>query len=77
MIKAGSEFGELQGQYLIVEWGVGGLRPQNRMFNAYLSAHLRHLGFVPTKANLDLYGSKYQKMDPTNKLRPMLMMLLS
>jgi Reverse transcriptase (RNA-dependent DNA polymerase) len=54
MIKAGQEFGELQGQVLIVEGGWYGHKIAVATFHAHLAAHLRKMGFAPTKADLDL-----------------------
>jgi hypothetical protein len=54
-IKAGPEFGELQGQLLIVEGGWYGHKTAAATFHAHLSAQLRRLGLVPTKADLDLW----------------------
>jgi hypothetical protein len=58
MIKAGPEFGELQGQTLIVEGGWYGHKTAAATFHAHLSGHLRKMGFVPTKADMDLWIRK-------------------
>jgi hypothetical protein len=55
MIKAGSEFGELQGQYLIVEGGWYGHKTAAATFHTHMATQLRRFGFVPTKADLDLW----------------------
>jgi hypothetical protein len=55
MIKAGPEFGELQGQMLIVEGGWYGHKTAAATFHAHLAAELRKMDFVPTKADLDLW----------------------
>jgi Reverse transcriptase (RNA-dependent DNA polymerase) len=60
MIKAGPEFGPLQGKLLIVEGGWYGHKTAAAVFHSHLSAHLRHLGFVPSKADLDLWIKKMQ-----------------
>jgi hypothetical protein len=52
MIKAGPEFGDLQGKYLIVEGGLYGHKTAAATFHAHLSGKLRKMGFVPTKADL-------------------------
>jgi hypothetical protein len=58
MIKAGPEFGELQGKYLIVEGGWYGHKTAAATFHSHLSDKLRRMGFVPTKADLDLWIKK-------------------
>ena len=55
MIKAGPEFGDLQGRYLIVEGGWYGHKTAAATFHAHLAERLRKMGFVPTKADLDLW----------------------
>jgi hypothetical protein len=55
MIKAGPEFGPLQGKLLIVDGGWYGHKTAAAGFHSHLSAHLRKLGFVPSKADLDLW----------------------
>jgi Reverse transcriptase (RNA-dependent DNA polymerase) len=58
MIKAGPEFGELQGQILIVEGGWYGHRTAAATFHAHFASKLRKMDFVPTKADLDLWIRK-------------------
>jgi hypothetical protein len=58
MIRAGPEFGCLQGQMLIVEGGWYGHKTAAATFHSHLAATLRKLGFVPTKADLDLWIRK-------------------
>ena len=55
MIKAGPEFGELQGQFLIVEGGWYGHKRAAATFHSHFATKLRKKGFVPTKADLDLW----------------------
>jgi hypothetical protein len=59
-IKAGPEFGELQGQYLIVEGGWYGHKSAAATFHAHLAAKLRKMDFVPSKADLDLWIRKVE-----------------
>jgi Reverse transcriptase (RNA-dependent DNA polymerase) len=47
MIKAGPEFGELQGQILIVEGGWCGHKTAAATFHAHLASKLRKMGFRP------------------------------
>jgi hypothetical protein len=58
MIKTGPEFGEQQGQFLIVEGGWYGHKTAAATFHAHLSNQMRRMGFVPTKADLDLWIRK-------------------
>jgi hypothetical protein len=57
MIKAGPEFGELQGM-LIVEGGWYGHKTAAATFHAHLAGQLRRMGFTLTKADLDLWIRK-------------------
>jgi hypothetical protein len=58
MIKAGPEFGELQGKMLLVEGGWYGHKTAAATFHAHLAGQLRRMGFTPTKADLDLWIRK-------------------
>jgi hypothetical protein len=58
MIKAGPEFGELQGKMLIVEGGWYGHKTAAATFHAHLAGQLRRMGFTPTKADLDSWVRK-------------------
>jgi hypothetical protein len=49
-IKAGPEFGELQGNLLIIDKALYGLRLSGKAFNQLLSDCLQDLGFYPSKA---------------------------
>jgi hypothetical protein len=49
-IKAGPEFGELQGQYLIVEGGWYGQKTAAATFHAHLATKQGRLGFVDPKS---------------------------
>ncbi|MEM7375758.1 MAG: reverse transcriptase domain-containing protein, partial [Bacteroidota bacterium] len=64
-IVAGKEFGNLQGQKLIIDKGLYGLRSSAARFHEHLAARIRKLGFKPSKADADLYirevkGSHYE-----------------
>ena len=54
-IIAGPEFGELQGQRLIIDKGLYGLKSSAARFHEHLSAKLRSLDFVPTTADTDFW----------------------
>jgi hypothetical protein len=54
MIKARPEFGNLNGQYFIVEGGWYGHKTAAATIHEHLADKLRKVGFVPTKADLDL-----------------------
>jgi hypothetical protein len=64
-IKAGREFGpELEGQILIVDKSLYGLRTSSARFHEHLSTKLRKMGYSPTKADPDLWiidkGTHYE-----------------
>ena len=54
-INAGKEFGELEGQTLIVDKGIYGLRSSAARFHEHLSEKIRRMGFKPSRADPDLY----------------------
>ena len=58
MIKAGPEFGDLEGKLLLVEGGWYGHKTAAATFHTHLSSKLRAMGFTPTKADLDLWIKK-------------------
>jgi hypothetical protein len=55
IIKAGPEFGSLEGKFLIVEGGWYGHKTAAATFHTHLSATIRKMGFVPSEADLDLW----------------------
>jgi hypothetical protein len=64
-IKAGREFGEdICGETLIVDKSLYGLRTSSARFHEHLSAKLRSMGYMPSKADTDLWfkdmGSHYE-----------------
>jgi hypothetical protein len=64
-VRAGREFGaQLQGRDLIVDKSLYGLRTSSARFHEHLSAKLRSMGYVPSKADMDLWmkdcGSHYE-----------------
>jgi hypothetical protein len=64
-IKAGREFGpELDGQPLIVDKSLYGLRTSSARFHEHLSTKLRKMGYSPSKADPDMWiidkGSHYE-----------------
>ena len=54
-VIAGSEFGELQGQKLILHKSCYGLRSSAARLHEHLAGRIRRLGFKPSKADADLY----------------------
>ena len=54
-IIAGPEFGELEGQPLITQKGLCGLRTSSARFHEHCSARLRNLGFKPSKPDADFW----------------------
>ena len=54
-VIAGPEFGELEGQPLIVDKGLYGLRSSSARFHEHTSAKLRRLGYLPSKADPDFW----------------------
>ena len=54
-IRAGPEFGELEGRELIVEGGWYGHRTAAATFHTHLAGNLKRLGFVPSKADFDIW----------------------
>jgi hypothetical protein len=65
MIKAGPEFGPLQGKLLIVEGRWYGHKAAATVCHSHLSAHLRHLGFVPAK-RIWICGSRRGRTETMN-----------
>ena len=62
-IKAGPEFGELQGNLLIIDKALYGLRLSGKAFNILLSDCLRDLGFYPSKAESSIFMRKCPTRD--------------
>jgi hypothetical protein len=54
-IVAGPEFGEFQGQKLIIHKGLYGLRTSAARFHEHLAAKLCQMGYKPSRADADLY----------------------
>eukprot|EP00978_Attheya_sp_CCMP212_P022904 scaffold69213_cov34-Attheya_sp.AAC.3 len=54
-VIAGPEFGDDAGKRMIIDKGLYGLRTSGARFHEHLSAKLRTLGFVPSKADDDLW----------------------
>jgi hypothetical protein len=62
-IKAGPEFGELQGNLLIIDMALYGLRLSRKAFNQLLSDCLLDLGFYPSKAESSIFMRKRPTRD--------------
>jgi len=54
-VTAGAEFGNAQGKPLIIHRGLYGLRTSAARFHEHLALTIRKLGFLPSKADPDLY----------------------
>jgi hypothetical protein len=54
-VIAGPEFGKDAGKRMIIDKGLYGLQTSGARFHEHLSAKLRTLGFVPSKADDDLW----------------------
>jgi Reverse transcriptase (RNA-dependent DNA polymerase) len=57
-VIAGPEFGELEGQRLIIDKGLYGLKTSAARFHEHLAKKLRTLGFKPTLADTDFWMRK-------------------
>jgi hypothetical protein len=56
----GEEYGTLEGKVLVFNKGLYGLRSSGARFHEHLSDILKKLGFIPSKANLDLWFTHYE-----------------
>ena len=54
----GLEFGEQQDSVMIIENYPYGLKSSSRAFRKYFAAHLRSVGFQPTRYDRDVWISK-------------------
>ncbi len=63
-IRAGEEFGNQKGSFLIIDKGLYGLRSSSARFHEHLSRKLCTMGYLPTKADPDFWikdcGSHYE-----------------
>ena len=57
-IKAGSEFGDREGHLLIIYKALYGLRSSGRRFGDLLASCLKDLGFIPSKAEPEIFIRK-------------------
>jgi hypothetical protein len=62
-IKAGPEFGELQGNLLIIDKALYGLWPSGKAFIQLLSDCLRDQGYFPSKAESSIFMRKCPTRD--------------
>jgi hypothetical protein len=67
-IKAGPEFGELQGNLPVIDKALYGLRLSGKAFNQFLSDCLRDLGFFPSKAESSIFRENVLQEMYTNTL---------
>ena len=54
-IKAGAKFGAQAGHYLIISKALYGLKSSGLCWHERLADVLRHMGFVPSKAEADIW----------------------
>ena len=57
-VIAGEEFGEHKGKQMLIDKGLYGLASSAARFHDKLSLTLRDMGFVPSKADYDLWMRK-------------------
>ena len=58
-IIAGPEFGELEGERLVIDKGLYGLRTSSARFHEHLACKLRKMGYSPSKADTDLWIKRH------------------
>ena len=58
-IIAGPEFGELEGERLVIDKGLYGLRTSSARFHEHLASKLRKMGYSPSKADTDLWIKRH------------------
>lgn len=54
-IVAGPEFGDLEGEKLVIDNVRYGLRSSSARFHEHLASKLRKMGYIPSKADPDLW----------------------
>ena len=54
-VIAGKEFGEHAGKRMVIEGGLYGLKTSAARFHEECAAHLRSMGFKPSKADYDMW----------------------
>ena len=59
-IVAGPEFGELEGEKLVIDKGLYGLRTSSTRFHEHLACKLRKMGYVPSKADADFWMKRHK-----------------
>ena len=57
-IRAGLEFGELEGHLLIIDKALYGLRLSGKVFSQLLQECLKKIGFEPSKAEANIFMRK-------------------
>ena len=62
-IRAGPEFGDLEGHLLIIYKALYGLKTSGKVFGQLLQEYLLHLGFVPLLAEASIYMCKCPTTD--------------
>ena len=58
-IIAGPEFGELEGEKLVIDCSFYGLRTSGARFHEHLGQKLRHMGYTPSRTDPDFWISRH------------------
>jgi hypothetical protein len=58
-IIAGPEFGSLEGEKLVIDLGLYGLKSSGARFHEHLSHKLRKMGYIPSKADADFWIKRF------------------
>jgi len=59
-VVAGPEFGELEGERLVIDKGLYGLRTSSARFHEHLASKLRKMGYTPSKADADFWMKRHK-----------------
>jgi hypothetical protein len=60
IIAGPEEFGALEGEKLVIDKGLYGLRTSSARFHEHLACKLRKMGYVPSKADADFWMKKHK-----------------
>jgi len=63
--RAGPEFGEFEGCVVIIVKALYGLRSSGSAWHSHFSDTLRGMGFVPSRADMDMWYRRQKKADGT------------
>lgn len=59
-IVAGPKFGKLEGEKLVIDKGLYGLRTSSARFHEQLASKLQKMGYTPSKADADFWIKKHK-----------------